>query len=320
MKICPTCRRTYEDDGLNFCLEDGSVLTFTAPEAAPTVVMETPRQTNARPEVTGTQPGWNNPNAPGDSMQPRPKSSKAWLWVVGIFALLALVCGGGFVGFFVYVASVANNANIASNKSTNTSNASAKTNSNSRPSPSPSPSTTGDAEEIELAGWVEEPTEFLETSFNDGEFFMTSRKTGYYYVLVAKDENVSNAKTARVTVRNPDDDEAGMGYGLVFNSEMTPLTNDYAFLIDTKRKKFRVVRHESSQEKTITGWTASNHIKPGTEANLLEARSTGDKIDLYINGQLANSVTNKQGPKSGVPGLYVGDGAKIGFRKLEVVK
>jgi hypothetical protein len=173
---------------------------------------------------------------------------------------------------------------------------------------------------VDLAGWVEEPTEFLETSFNDGEFFMTSRKSGYYYVLVAKDENFSNAKTARLTVRNPDDDEANMGYGLVFNSEMTPLTNDFAFLIDTKRKKFRVVRHESSQEKTVTGWTASNLIKTGTEPNVLEARNSGDKIELYINGQLANSVTNKQGPKSGVPGLYVGDGAKIGFRKLEVVK
>ena len=320
MKICPTCRRTYEDDGLNFCLEDGSVLTFASNDAAPTVVMDHPRPTNERPGVAPTQAGWNNPNPPAYTMQPKPKSSKAWMWVIGIFALLALVCGGGFVGFFMYIASVANNANIASNKWTNTSNTSNRTNANSRPSPSPSASVSADADEVELAGWVEDPTEYLETSFNDGEFFMTSRKAGYYYVLVAKDENFSDAKTARVTVRNPDDDEANMGYGLVFNSDITPLTNGYAFLIDTKRKKFRVVRHESSQEKTVTGWTASNFIKPGTEPNLLEARNNGDKIDLYINGQLANSVTNKQGPKSGVPGLYVGDGARIGFRKLEVVK
>jgi len=111
-----------------------------------------------------------------------------------------------------------------------------------------------------------------------------------------------------------------MGYGLVFNSETTPLTNGYAFLIDTKRKKYRVVRHESEQEKTVTAWTSSSLIKEGSEPNVLEARGSGDKIALYINGQLATTITNKQGPKSGVPGLYVGDGTKIGFRKLEVVK
>src|SRR5215471_303105 len=27
MKICPTCRRSYQDERLNFCLEDGTLLT-----------------------------------------------------------------------------------------------------------------------------------------------------------------------------------------------------------------------------------------------------------------------------------------------------
>ena len=26
MKSCPTCKKTYEDDGINFCLEDGATL------------------------------------------------------------------------------------------------------------------------------------------------------------------------------------------------------------------------------------------------------------------------------------------------------
>src|SRR5687768_10046205 len=26
MKFCPTCKKTYEDDGINFCLEDGATL------------------------------------------------------------------------------------------------------------------------------------------------------------------------------------------------------------------------------------------------------------------------------------------------------
>jgi hypothetical protein len=61
-------------------------------------------------------------------------------------------------------------------------------------------------------------------------------------------------------------------------------------------------------------------IKDGASENILEVRDLGEKIELYINGQLATTVTNKQGPTSGVPGLYAGDGLKIGFKNLEVVK
>ena len=319
MKICPTCRKTYEDDGLNFCLDDGSVLTFAPIDAAPTVVMDHPRPTNPTRAPNQSFPAEWNPQQPsGHSMQPR-KKSRAWLWVLGIFAILILVCGGGAAGAFFYVASIANTNTIA-NKGTNTTTSN-KGNTFTRVSPSPGSSIEkGEVSEVDLSGWVEDPTEWLATDFADGEFFMTSKKTGYYYVLVAKNSDYSGTRGAKVTVRNADDADASMGYGLVFNSDTTPLTNDYAFLIDTKKKKYRVVRHQSEQEKTVTAWTASNLIKQGREANLLESRISGDKIELYINGQLATTVTNKQGPKSGVPGLYVGDGAKIGFKNLEVVK
>ena len=315
MKICPTCRRTYEDDGLNFCLEDGSVLTFASLDAAPTVVMEKPRPTDPAP------PTWQPQNPPAYSVQPKKRTSKGWLWVLAIFAILVLVCGGGFVGFFLYVASVAN-SNVTANKGAINTTPTNKPNTNTftRATPSPSPAESGEAQEVDLSAWVEDPTVWLETEFADGEFSMTSKQKGYYYVLVAKNDDFSDAGVARVTVRNTEDKDASMGYGLVFNSETTPLTNGYAFLIDTKRKKYRVVRHENEQEKTVTAWTGSNLIKGGSEPNVLEAKSTGDRIELYINGQLATTITNKQGPKSGVPGLYVGDGAKIGFRKLEVVK
>jgi len=46
MKICPSCRQTYNDDNLNFCLNDGSYLQpFTANEPK-TVLMDEPRITN----------------------------------------------------------------------------------------------------------------------------------------------------------------------------------------------------------------------------------------------------------------------------------
>jgi hypothetical protein len=283
--------------------------------------MDKPRPTNPTP-TAGISPSWNPQQpGPGYSMQPKKKSSKAWVWVLGIFAVLILVCGGGFAGFFYYVVSNANsNFNLAtnSNKGTNTSNT--KANTFTKGTPTASPATGGDAKEIALAGWVEDPSTYLETQFQDGEFFMTSKQKNYYYVLVAKDDDYKDANVARVSVRNPDNIDNDLGYGLVFHSDITPLTNDYAFLIDTKRRRFRVVRHESSQEKTVTAWTSSNLIKQGSsDSNLLEARDKGEKIELYLNGQLATTITSKGGPKGGVPGLYVGDGGRIGFKGLEVV-
>jgi hypothetical protein len=46
MKICPSCRQTYTDDDLNFCLTDGSFLT-SAPDNEPkTAYMNPTRVTN----------------------------------------------------------------------------------------------------------------------------------------------------------------------------------------------------------------------------------------------------------------------------------
>ena len=317
MKTCPNCRRTYDDDGLNFCLDDGSVLTFASTDAAPTVVMDYPRPTTSAPPAGTTS--WDARNQPATSMQPKKRSSRTWVWVLGIFAILILVCGGGLVGFFVYVASIANSNTSISRTTTNSSNA--KANAVSRTStPNPKWDGAGDAQAVELSDWVKDPTPALETELEGDEFFMTSKQKGYYYVLVAKDAEFSTSGTSRVTVRNPNDNSAELGYGLVFHSDTTSLANDYAFLIDTSKKKYRVVRHEHEDETTITAWTSSNSIKDHGEPNVLESRNKGDKIELYINDTLVTSITNRQGPKKGVPGLYVGDGARIGFKKLEVVK
>jgi len=320
MKICPTCRRTYDDDGLNFCLEDGSVLTFTSPDAAPTVVMNQPRTTSPSPGA-GIRTSWDTTQDAGAySMQPKKKSSKAWLWVLGILGLVVVLCGGGIAGFFIYVASVAD-SNVRVNSTRVTTNSTpARSNNSSSWTPTPSPAETSTAQEVDLSEWVKEFSVYGTTEFKDGEFLMAAKDKGYYYVLVAPDDFSTEKAITRVTVRNPDDASSSLGYGLIFHSDPTPLTKDYAFLIDSKKKKFRVVRHEPEKETTVTPWTNSNLIKPGTAENVLEARDKGEKIELYINGQLATTITNKQGPTSGVPGLYAGDGAKIGFKKLEIAR
>ena len=45
-----------------------------------------------------------------------------------------------------------------------------------------------------------------------------------------------------------------------------------------------------------------------------------DKIELYINGTMVNSIKNVYGFKGGVVGLYSGDAVKIAFKNLELRK
>lgn len=320
MKICPSCRRTYDDDGLNFCLEDGSVLTFSSLDsAAPTIAMHQPRPTEPSPQIRA---GWDAQQPQGVAAYPTQpkKKSKAWLWALSILGLAVLLCGGGLVGFFVYVASVAN-TNTASNVrvASNSSNTHANSNSSwTTSSPSPDPS---QVEEVDLSDWVRKtPTEYGTTEFANGEFLMASRQKGYFYVLVAPNDYETKEAVTHVTVRNPDNADSSLGYGLIIHSDTEPLKKDLAFLIDSKKQRFRVVRHDSDDETAVTPWTSSKLVNEGTAENILEVRDKGGKIDLYINGQLASTFANKTGPKSGVPGLYAGDGAKIGFKKLEIIK
>jgi len=341
MKICPRCQRTYTDDNLNFCLDDGVVLQQAGAPAEPpaTVFMNQPPATNPQvqqrtqpPTQTTIQPTWNT--GPQQFGVPAKKSSKAWVWVLLILGAVVLLCGGGLVGLFVYIASQTNTNTVATNTATTnskttpgnktTTNSAANTFSNSSSTSTTSitdPSRTN-VQDIDLSEWVKDFSVYGTTEFTNGEFFMASKQKGYYYVLVAPDDYSTENANTRVTLRNVDNMDSRYGYGLIFHSNPSPLTQDYAFLINTKTKKYRVVRHEPSDEKTVVAWTNSSAIKDGTQENVLEARDkeSDGKVELYINGQLVNTIPNTYGYKGGVPGLYAGDAAKIGFKNLQVAK
>lgn len=324
MKICPTCRKTYADDNLNFCLEDGSVLTFASNEPPATVMMSQPRPTDPTavfPSTSnqGIQSTFGQQAPQPYSMQQPKKSSKAWLWILGIVGIVLLLCGGGFAGLlFIGMQANQNQANNSAYPPPNNGRG------NTGPSPAPSPfsSTTSssDVETVDLSFWVKDSSVWGTTEMSGDEFRMAAKQKGYYYVLVAPDEYTTDGKNVRVTVRNVDNANSSLGYGLIFHSAPTPLTKDYAFLIDSKRKKYRVVRHEPSKETSMVSWKDSSAIKDGTQENILEARDKGDTIELYINNEMVTSVKDQFGYPNGVPGLYSGDGAKIGFKKLEIWK
>lgn len=323
MKICPTCRKTYADDNLNFCLEDGSILTMSANDPPPTVMMSQPRPTDPSPAMTTHQPYQpaiqsSYGNQPHYSAQP--KKSKAWLWIVGIVGILLLLCGGGF-GLLVFIGMQAdrksnNNSVIASN----TNRGPIFSNSNSTTTPPTPPPTSGSVDSIDLSNFVQTVTIYGTTEMVGDELLMAARQKRYYYVLVAPDDYTTDDSTTQVTVRNVDNADSSLGYGLIFHSDPKPLTKDYAFLIDAKRKRYRVVRHDTTSETSVIPWKNSTAIKDGTQENVLEVRDKGSMIELYINGQMATSIADEHGQPNGVPGLYSGDGVKVGFKKLEIRK
>jgi hypothetical protein len=313
MKVCPRCRKTYTDENLNFCLEDGSVLTQAAATAPPATEQVLINQTRmpAPPNQPGAQPGWGSAPQQFSMQPPAKKGSKTWVWVVGILGLLVLVCGGGMVGFFAWVASQEGTSpnRIRSFEGSPSPTATSVSTSSDRT----------DVEVVDMSLWADS-TDDAFAEFNGTEMIMASKDKGYYYVMVAKGTPYDKADVA-VTVRNTEDQDSRLGYGLIFHSSIIPLMNDYAFLIDAKKKRYRVVNHTPSKENVIVAWINSPKIKSGTEANVLEAKDDGENIALYINGDLVTTIKNKAGISTGgVPGIYSGDAAKAAFSKLEVRK
>lgn len=315
MKVCPRCQKTYTDDNLNFCLDDGSVLSQAsgADPLPETVLINQPRMTTPD-QSAGSQPGgqggWgsapSSPNPHSYSMQPPVKSSKTWIWVVGILGLIALVCGGGLVGFFAYVASQDTNS-TRSFDSTPT------------PSSTATPATgRSDPKTIDMSKWAENSDD-ADTEYTGGELIMASKEKGYYYVMVAKSTDYDKADVS-VSVRNVENGDTGSGYGLIFHSAPTPLIRGYGLLIDAKKKRYRVVQHSIRKETAIVDWTNYSKMKGGTEMNVLEARDEGNKVALYINGDKVTTIDNSYAGTNGVPGIYSGDAVKAAFSKFEIRK
>jgi Domain of unknown function (DUF4440) len=84
MKRCPTCNKTFTDQNLSYCIDDGTPLV---------AVPEDDELTEVRP---GDQRGWAPPpyQPPSYVAPEKAAKRKIWPWVVGIGSLLALVLIG----------------------------------------------------------------------------------------------------------------------------------------------------------------------------------------------------------------------------------
>ncbi len=173
---------------------------------------------------------------------------------------------------------------------------------------------------IDLSKWVKGDSDLGVTEFNGGEFLMRSKNKGFYFVLTSPATYKTENATTRVTVRNVNEEDTSLGFGLIIHSSPVPLTQDFAFIIDSENKKYRIVRHSPQKEIPVEGWTRSLAIKDGTQKNVLEVRDENKKMNFYINGEFIKTINNTDGYSGGVTGLYSGDAVQIAFSDFEIVK
>jgi hypothetical protein len=112
MKRCGMCNRTYADDSLSFCLEDGTPLvrdtggqfnaqaTLVAPNV--NTAPQGPPQTNPLNANQSAPQQWSQPTQPQFAVPPRQQSSSRLPWILGGAALLLFgIIGLGAVAALV---------------------------------------------------------------------------------------------------------------------------------------------------------------------------------------------------------------------------
>ena len=343
MKRCPKCNRTYTDEALNFCLEDGTPLVGAQPppaEEKETMRYVAPRSTNPppteiyRPQVPHQAPhpadgaAYIQPQySPMPPAQPR-KSNAVW-WILGGLAVLVIL-GIGVVVILLALASIRSQSN--SNRvlvSTNTANRNANSNRSGNANTSRANTNSSSnlpssyADDFSQQKWGIGSSQFGDLWYVNDEYHMRSKDKIYIAMYgPSNDYNTENA-TVRVTARNVDGISPTSGYGLIVHGERSKddKLEDYTFLIYSgQNPQYKVVLHKGGTETALVPWTAARNVRPGTSTNQLEVRIRGTQLLFYINGQYATSVTDTANFKRGRAGLYSSDAHEVAFDDLEITR
>ena len=109
MKVCSICNQSYTDDNLNFCLNDGGVLTQTKDDAPPTVVFNERQRTQTDwtnytpPNAWQNQPLQTNqasvPNQPfyqNSTVHGKDQTLPTISLSLGVLSIILFCCYGGF--------------------------------------------------------------------------------------------------------------------------------------------------------------------------------------------------------------------------------
>jgi hypothetical protein len=341
MKRCPQCNRTYTDDALSFCLDDGTPLvSASAPSSFdPSATVQYPqaRETSPQPTIAYTpspqQPTPPPPTPPAWSPTPPPAAQKrsVWPWLLGIGAVLVFIAIG-LVILLIAIARVTNeNTNNGNTNNSNSKVAKANTNKNTGENTNENENTstrsslTTFTDDFSKPNWGSGQSQFGNIWYQDDEYHMHATKgSGSYIVMYGpdrKDYYDENA-TVRVGLRSVDGNPPSGGYGLVVHGEKKDSKlEDYGFLISNgDDPKYKIVLHKGGVETKLVDWTPSSVIRTGTNPNQIEVRIRERKMDFYINGQEITSVTDSEGYLRGRVGFYTSDIGEVAFDDLEISK
>jgi ketosteroid isomerase-like protein len=137
LKRCPTCHRTYSEEHLTFCIEDGTPLVPVETPAEEAFSDEVTRVSSSRRDESssGQTPPYQPPGSyspPGYT--PKPKG-RTWPWVLGILAIVFMIVIGFGIAAVVFIPRALRAANdnrlVNINANRNDSNRNFNRNSNS---------------------------------------------------------------------------------------------------------------------------------------------------------------------------------------------
>ena len=336
MKRCPQCNRTYADDALSFCLDDGSpLLSTSAPTPSdPSATVQYPQARDTTPQPTiAFNPGQAPPPPippPAWSPMPPPAAQKRsiWPWLIGIGAVAVFMVIGVVILIFA-VASITNNNN--SNRNSNNAN-SRVANRNTNKNTNADETNTNTNSRSTLATFTDDfsnkiwgtgQSQYGNIWYQDEENHMRATKSGFVvmYGPDKPDYHDENA-TVRVGLRSIDGSPPQTGYGLVVHGEKKDgKLEDYGFLIyNGATPKYAIVLHKAGVETKVVDWTPTSTIRTGTTPNQIEVRIRDLKMDFYLNGQFVTSITDEANYRRGRVGLYTSDVGEVAFDDLEISK
>ncbi|HEX7998656.1 MAG TPA: hypothetical protein VF528_09720 [Pyrinomonadaceae bacterium] len=357
MKRCPTCNRTYTDDGLSFCLDDGALLLNAGGPTGGGPANFDPNATLAYPAARDTSGTPNPPfptNVPPQQVVPTPqqqpqphwspapyapqpaarKKSNPLPWILGIVGVLLVLGIGAIVMLSIAGGSNSNNSNANNNNraannsnntnrnANNTNNSNANNSNNSNYNSSTKGALTDD---FSTQKWGTGARAFG-SFYADGEYHMHHTVADQYVVIYSPDEESYRTEdaTVKVTVRSVDNNIPTVGYGIVVHGELVDgKLQGYAFLIKNgPDPKYGVMLLENGEQKTLIKPATSSAIRTGTNPNQLEVRISGSQLSFYINGQYATSITDTAdlADTDGRVGFYTSTGGEVAFDDLSVQK
>jgi hypothetical protein len=347
MKRCPSCNRSYTDQSLNFCLEDGTPLVPDAPTPPPSdpnatmtyppardtaeppateiyrpdspLISQPPRSTQPPPVHQQQPQQW----SPTPVVTPKKKSNAIW-WVLGGLAAFGVI-GVGIVVVLIAWASInasnTNNSNVNIGNGNRNSNVIVNNNTNLNTNTNSSNLPSSFTDDFTSAKWGTGDSKFGKFWYVDDEYHMRSREKTYIVMYAPSDDYSTENATVKVTGRSVDGSVPLYGFGLMVHcaQSKTKQLEDYALLVyPTDTPEYEVIMHKDGVQKSLVEKTTSTAIRPGTNPNQLEIRIKGAELSFYVNGQFLTKITDTENFRKGRAGLYTSDTAEVAFDDLEI--